>query len=363
LTGAECDMDCVDALSGAMKGCPCQENCEDGCTAQGGCPDIDDDTPGFSCDPSFDDLHILMVSQAAEPRPEEIRLSLTFDYGIEEEHYVDFMLDSNFQSYRTENGRCAVNIKNQMFIFGSAGESSSYRHYFEVLGYNIAYRGNTNYNHKGGVCASFSDTEAMLCGSSYNNYKSCEIFNGQRFTSKAELVNTHYAGGEMVYHISSNSLGEELDSVLVLGGQVDAIELYDISENTWDVKITNSLGDHKYYSTAANIRGVVYIFGGRSTADSLTTTDSVATLNENFELSTLAQKLVRKRQMHTSIIQGDRVVHIGGFPRTGEDPLYTIEVWERNLDGTFEIFESNQKLNGWFQPLCFFVGEDDYPIV
>jgi len=54
------------------------------------------------------------------------------------------------------------------------------------------------------------------------------------------------------------------------------------------------------------------------------------------------------------------VVHIGGIPRTGEDPLYTIEVWERNLDGTFEIFESSLSLNGWVQPLAYFVAADDY---
>ena len=54
------------------------------------------------------------------------------------------------------------------------------------------------------------------------------------------------------------------------------------------------------------------------------------------------------------------MVHIGGIPRTGEDPLYTIEVWERNLDGTFEIFESSLSLNGWVQPLAYFVAADDY---
>ena len=251
LTGAQCDMDCIAALNETMTACPCQDGCPEGCEI--GCS-------SFNCEPHYEDLHILMVSQAAEPRPEEIRLSLTFDYGIEEEHYVDFMLDSNFQAYRDSNNRCSFQIKNKMYILGSGRDANS-RHYFEILGSSIAYRGNSNYYHNDGVCASFSDTQAMICDSTYSNYKVCEIFDGQRFTNKAQMVNNHHTGGNMVYHISSNSLGEELDSVLVLGGQVDAIELYDISENTWDVKITNSLGDHKYYSTAANIRGVVYIFG------------------------------------------------------------------------------------------------------
>lgn len=63
-------------LIGISDGCPCDE---------------------FNCMETRGDLHLLMISQAANPHPDEIRLSLLYNHSFEEEHYVDFEKDDMFE--------------------------------------------------------------------------------------------------------------------------------------------------------------------------------------------------------------------------------------------------------------------------
>ena len=73
-----------------------------------------------------------MISQKAQPKHEEIKLTMLDEYTEEEEHYVDFTLDEAFEADRNGDYFCSAQLQGKMYIIG--GRNDNTHNYYAVEG-------------------------------------------------------------------------------------------------------------------------------------------------------------------------------------------------------------------------------------
>ena len=251
-----------------------------------------------------------------------------------------------FDAGSSADTSCSFIFKGEMYIIGGHGNS----HQISVIrGCTLTPSGTLLPTAmEDPVCSTFNNGEDVMLYDGEAEFTAWR-FNGSDVEAVADPEHWHDEG----------AMTHWKNDPIIIGGVGHETERFNgvYWEQEEDLPSSHeSLGNAYFveYHSAVNFMGDVYVFGG----DTLYHGTSVFKFDGSW--TRLEQHLARLRYGHRSIVQGDRIYHIGGYRI--EDDEETFEEWSYNREyDNFTITVSETELlNYSFYPETFIVDAADY---
>ena len=323
-----CQLNCIDEFNKNMEKCPCGEFCVDGCPCNEWLCYLNEE------EDRHDHVHMIVFNPKRDnhsPTGRALKVSLIDrDTRVDEEvHEINFEYDGN---WKVLQGACSFVYQDQMFIASNP--------HVNVINDNkitlfAKYPSNSVFDN--GLCA--SGPTVLLC-SSRDHRRKCWSWDLNTWTESTTEIK-HYRGG-LVWS----------ESALIFGGLESEGKTEKLIDGKWKIQSESYLLKDLTGLTVVNFHDNIYCFGGQTEE-----------LIENKVLSYKDQlwrqigSLRVPRAFHTSLVFGEKIVHVGGH---GQQPY---EVWTWLGPDKFDRDLTQNRLIEWVNhPHSFPVDENSYTL-
>ena len=322
-----CQLSCIAGFKENMQKCPCGEDCIEGCPCNEWLCYLNEEEEDV-----HDHIYMIVFNpkrDSQSPTSRTIKVSLIDrDTRVDEEiHEIDFEYD---QSWKSIQGACNFVYEDQMFIATKTEVIVLNENKMTSFG---SYPSNAEFPN--GLCA--AGPTVLLC-SSRDHKRKCWSWDLNSWTESTTEIK-HYHGG-LIWS----------DQALIFGGEESEGKTEALIDGKWTIQSESDLLKDLTGISVVNFHNSIYCFGGQT-----------GELIKNKVLSYKDQvwrqigSLRVPRAFHTSLVFGEKIIHIGGY---GEQPY---EVWTWLGQDKFNRDLTQNKLVEWFNhPLSFAVDENDY---
>jgi len=336
----ECLSNCSRETVACLNQCPCHTECFDGCPCEG--------SGNEYCSAP---VNLVLLKPYNIFGGEHKDYLWTWD-GPERESSTEFN-QSELAPYRS----CSYMVQNRMFLAGSqvvneeGSAKEDYRRHYELLPTGLQRLNDLEFDLADARCVGMDQYvghSALLCGSEV-----CLVHDTEAGTIlETGFPKNNHSGGAMAVY-------KRMEEIMFVGGDNDnTTEFYNPVADDWVLFGAEFPASSISRASAVSFHETVYLFGG-IISDFGTEESNSVSIYEHDAWVIQEQSMRVPRDGHTSVVQGEFIIHIGG----SGDKLNEIWQWKAN-DGHFDVFKSEFEATPccWdFYPYAFPIDDTWWP--